>query len=294
MESTQASPTKVVLNTQWDPMESLHFRSPTGDCLRRIRKDLKTLFKDPLPGIFVVPDSDYATVIHAVIVGSFGTPYEGGFFYFILNCPDNYPHDPPKVKLITTGGGTVRFNPNLYANGKVCLSILGTWSGPGWSLVQSISSVLLSIQSLMNEQPFYNEPGYERADLIQVSNYNNYITHETIRIAVIEMVNKHSSLHQSIPLELQTIIQILFLNFIDSYQLTCQLNINKDGQNIQEPYHMTHGYFSYGVMLERIQTLQSDILESRLHEQDDDHIGVRDVTDRKGLKEEMKNSLAAK
>jgi len=29
--------------------------------------------------------------------------------------------------LMTTGGGTCRFNPNFYANGKVCLSILGTW-----------------------------------------------------------------------------------------------------------------------------------------------------------------------
>jgi hypothetical protein len=30
---------------------------------------------------------------------------------------------------LTTGGGRCRFNPNLYAGGKVCLSILGTWSG---------------------------------------------------------------------------------------------------------------------------------------------------------------------
>ena len=44
-----------------------------------------------------------------------------GFFYFVLHCPDDYPHSPPRVRLMTTGGGTVRFNPNLYANGKVCL-----------------------------------------------------------------------------------------------------------------------------------------------------------------------------
>lgn len=36
---------------------------------------------------------------------------------------------PPVVKLVTTGGGTVRFNPNLYNDGKVCLSLLGTWHG---------------------------------------------------------------------------------------------------------------------------------------------------------------------
>ena len=60
-----------------------------------------------------------ATVVHALVTGPFETPYEGGFFYFLINCPDDYPNAPPKVKLLTTGGGTVRFNPNLYANGKV-------------------------------------------------------------------------------------------------------------------------------------------------------------------------------
>ena len=36
---------------------------------------------------------------------------------------------PPLVQLATTAGGTVRFNANLYADGKVCLSLLGTWHG---------------------------------------------------------------------------------------------------------------------------------------------------------------------
>lgn len=47
--------------------------------------------------------------------------YDQGFYYFVLHCPDDYPHNPPRVRLLTTGGGKVRFNPNLYANGKVCL-----------------------------------------------------------------------------------------------------------------------------------------------------------------------------
>mmetsp|Transcript_10330 Transcript_10330/g.30927 ORF Transcript_10330/g.30927 Transcript_10330/m.30927 type:complete len:103 (-) Transcript_10330:836-1144(-) len=49
-----------------------------------------------------------------------------------MDCPDDYPQSPPRVRNMTTGAGRVRFNPNLYANGKVCLSILGTWKGPGW------------------------------------------------------------------------------------------------------------------------------------------------------------------
>jgi len=44
---------------------------------------------------------------------------------FVIRCPPDYPIRPPRVKLLTTGNKEVRFNPNLYKNGKVCLSILG-------------------------------------------------------------------------------------------------------------------------------------------------------------------------
>lgn len=63
--------------------------------------------------------------LHVLITGPFDTPYEGGFFHFQLRFPPNYPLASPRMRFMTTGGGTVRFNPNLYHNGKVCLSILG-------------------------------------------------------------------------------------------------------------------------------------------------------------------------
>merc|ERR1711963_1393040 len=53
---------------------------------------------------------------------------------------------------MATDGGRVRFNPNLYREGKVCLSIL------------ALQSVLISIQSLMGENPLRNEPGYDNLD----------------------------------------------------------------------------------------------------------------------------------
>jgi ubiquitin-conjugating enzyme E2 Z len=88
-------------------------------------RDLMSIYNEPPPGLFVVPDEDDMTIIHALITGSFDTPYEGGFFYFLIRCPSDYPIRPPRVKLMTTGGGTVRFNPNMYKCGKICLSILG-------------------------------------------------------------------------------------------------------------------------------------------------------------------------
>jgi hypothetical protein len=48
---------------------------------------------------------------------------------------------------------------------KVCLSLLGTWSGPGWISGQStLLQVLISIQSLiLCEEPYLNEPGESAA-----------------------------------------------------------------------------------------------------------------------------------
>ena len=79
-------------------------------------------------------------------------------FVFDMFLSSSFPESPPSCVLRTTAGGKVRFNPNLYANGKVCLSLLGTWAGPKWNVQSSILQVLISIQSLiMVDEPYYNE-----------------------------------------------------------------------------------------------------------------------------------------
>lgn len=75
---------------------------------------------------------------------------------------------PPLVNLETTGRNQVRFNPNLYACGKVCLSLLNTWTGrPDERWIGETSSflqVLVSIQSLIFvDDPYFNEPGHEQS-----------------------------------------------------------------------------------------------------------------------------------
>ena len=158
--------------------------------LPRIRRDLKQLTSEALDDIKVVPDENDFTTIHVVITGPKDTPYDGGFFYFTLECPPNYPEAPPKALIRTTDGGRVRFNPNLYREGKVCLSILGTWSGPGWTSTLSLQSVLISIQSLMGENPLRNEPGYDNLanDDHKLNAYNEIISHEVVRVAYIGMI----------------------------------------------------------------------------------------------------------
>lgn len=68
------------------------------------------------------------------------------------------------INFETTGHHTVRFNPNLYNDGKVCLSVLNTWHGrpeEKWNpQTSSFLQVLVSIQSLiLVPEPYFNEPG---------------------------------------------------------------------------------------------------------------------------------------
>lgn len=137
---------------------------------RRIAKELASMTSSlPLTlssSIFVVMDDTRCDVLKVLITGPEDTPYSNGIFEFDVFFPSQYPNSPPKVLLTTTGGGTVRFNPNLYADGKVCLSLLGTWEGRNeekWNPLCSCLQVLVSIQALiLVKHPYFNEPGYER------------------------------------------------------------------------------------------------------------------------------------
>ena len=134
----------------------------------------------------------------AMISGPEGTPYSGGLFTFDILAPSDYPNVAPNVNLQTTGGGSVRFNPNLYNCGKVCLSLLGTWQGDqgeSWhAKTSTLLQVLMSIQALiLVPDPFFNEPGYERnrgtpeGDR-QSRAYNEVIREATVRYAMISQL----------------------------------------------------------------------------------------------------------
>ena len=94
------------------------------------------------------------------------SPYDGGCFKFDLYCPTTYPNGPPKCHLMTTGSGTVRFNPNLYDSGYVCLTVLNAKGSGGqtWRKNQSnILEVILAIEyfCLNAMYPLFNEPSEE-------------------------------------------------------------------------------------------------------------------------------------
>jgi len=156
---------------------------------KRITKDIKNYIEGDINdvGIYCHIDDSDITNIKALIIGPPNTPYENGFYFFDIKFPNDYPFNPPKVKFLTYESG-VRFNPNLYTNGKVCLSILGTWSGPGWTTCLNLNTVLLSIQSLLNDNPIVNEPGFEKETGTRAKNYSSIINYFNIKTATIKML----------------------------------------------------------------------------------------------------------
>jgi len=137
-------------------------------------------------GLFWIQDEADLTHGWAVVCGPDGTPYYGGSFCFEVRFPDDYPFSPPVFTYLTNDGRT-RFNPNLYKNGKVCLSLLNTWAGEQWSGVQSLSSILQSIQTaVLVEEPLRNEPGYSSMSVhADIPIYNRLVFHATLETAIL-------------------------------------------------------------------------------------------------------------
>uniref|UniRef100_A0A0N5B3Y3 UBIQUITIN_CONJUGAT_2 domain-containing protein n=1 Tax=Strongyloides papillosus TaxID=174720 RepID=A0A0N5B3Y3_STREA len=174
--------------------------------MRRIAQEMLTL-KNSLPltfgsSIFIKTCEERLDVLKALITGPKDTPYENGCFEFDIFFPNDYPNSPVQVKLLTTGGGSVRFNPNLYQDGKVCLSILNTWHGrpeERWnSETSSLLQVLVSIQSLiLVSEPYFNEPGYERSRNTDNGraasfDYDLNIMHNVVRWAMYDAIKNPS------------------------------------------------------------------------------------------------------
>lgn len=59
--------------------------------------------------------------VQVLITGPSDTPYGNGCFEFDVFFPQDYPNTPPFINMETTGNHSVRFNPNLYNDGKVSM-----------------------------------------------------------------------------------------------------------------------------------------------------------------------------
>jgi ubiquitin-protein ligase len=156
----------------------------TDKTRNRILKDIQNIDNDEMRkmGIYYCVDEANFMKGTAMII------CPPGFWFFYLEFPYNYPHAPLAMKTLTQDG-YMRFGPNLYRCGKVCLSILNTWHvGDKWSAVQTLQSVMLSvISNVLTTGAFQHEPNIGLATGPQAEIYDRMILHSNLK-TIIRMI----------------------------------------------------------------------------------------------------------
>ncbi|NXT82543.1 UBE2B enzyme, partial [Zapornia atra] len=141
---------------------------------------IRRLQEDPPVGVSGAPSENNIMQWNAVIFGPEGTPFEDGkqltfissvvlkycqcTFKLVIEFSEEYPNKPPTVRFLSK-----MFHPNVYADGSICLDILQN----RWSPTYDVSSILTSIQSLLDE-PNPNSPANSQAAQLYQENKREY------------------------------------------------------------------------------------------------------------------------
>jgi len=118
---------------------------PKASAEPRLRKELEEISEPKNAeesGVSAAPvDSSDNRHLKGTILGSSGTPYEGGVFDIDIIIPEQYPFEPPQMKFISK-----IWHPNISSQtGAICLDILKDQ----WSPALTIKTALLSLQALL-------------------------------------------------------------------------------------------------------------------------------------------------
>jgi len=219
----------------------------TRETITRLLKDVKHIIKNPLTdnGINYIHDEQDMMTGYALIIGPSETPYFGGNYFFKLNYPADYPHSPPSVKY-WTNGENVRFNPNLYKCGKVCVSLLNTWRGDQWTSCQTISTVLLTLCTLLCKDPLLNEPGITSKHVDMVG-YTDSIEYANIKVAVCGIIDKNPDYYSSWFSRFDSVIQS---NFEKNYEPIVEFVKNKLQTDYKKAKVVKTGVYNMSVVID--------------------------------------------
>jgi len=225
------------------------------ETISRLLKDVKHIIKNPLTeqGIYYLHDDVDMLKGYALIIGPSETPYFGGNYFFELVYPQDYPHSPPKVKYCTNGNN-VRFNPNLYVCGKVCVSLLNTWHGDQWTSCQTISTVLLTLCTLLCKDPLLNEPGVSK-DNNDMKSYDEIIQYSNIDIAICNIIEKKESVYMPF---FENFYPFVKANFIKNYDKLLEFaekknrDFNSETKTFQTRFYSMNIHVNYNKLIEKL------------------------------------------
>lgn len=123
-----------------------------------LRRQFAEMSKNPPDGISVGLDEDEPDIFkwEIMLIGPPETLYEGGFFKCTLEFPKDFPNSPPTMTFVTP-----IYHPNVYEDGKVCISILHPpgedaynaleTSAERWRPILGVESIILSVISMLSD-----------------------------------------------------------------------------------------------------------------------------------------------
>jgi ubiquitin-conjugating enzyme E2 Z len=159
------------------------------ETISRLLKDIKDMVTSSLEeeyGIYYKHSDTNILKAYVLIVGPEDSLYFGGYYFFTIDFPVNYPYEPPLVTFLVSDSNT-RFHPNFHKSGKVCLSIINTWRGEQWTSCLTLKSVLITIVSILDSKPMLHEPGVTQT-YADFNNYHNMIAFKNIDYACLQQL----------------------------------------------------------------------------------------------------------
>jgi len=122
---------------------------------KRLSKELSKIHEHLPPGITVASANDLKEWQMDIRVLDDNPLYKGEAYRLKFKFSDLYPIEAPEVTFVRAADRPIPIHPHIYSNGIICLDLLGT---QGWSPVQNVESVCMSIQSMLtgntkNERP---------------------------------------------------------------------------------------------------------------------------------------------
>jgi len=198
-----------------DPVPSNHkyasARPATSTSLPKLAmKEWQLLQEATLDGAYMIAYEERVDLFRFMVLGAQGTPFYLSWFMFDLQLDAHHPASPPRVYYHSLGP---KLHPNLYEDGNVCLSLLGTWSGSGvevWDAAHSnILQVVLSIQGLILgvKEPYYLEAGYDKHRGTPEGAANSLVYNERSFLLSVQQMKK---LIEHPPPEFKTLIHHTF------------------------------------------------------------------------------------
>ena len=199
-------------------------------------------------GIFYKENEANIREGYACVFGPEGTPYEDCPMLYAFSISEGFPFDPPKV-LFKTCDAVTRFHPNMYVDGKVCLSILHTWEGPKWASTMRLSTILLTLQSLMDTDPIAHEPGYTNLTTPVRKGYSDFVEHSCISY-ILERAERTLQPDAFIPF--QEIFAARLPKILERLEIRLKKLLETQEKTLVNLPYQLHGTTRYKSLLDRV------------------------------------------